>query len=45
MLGRGIYVSEALLQDILLIGVKPAGVLLDELHEIAKNPAAERLIG
>jgi phage terminase large subunit-like protein len=28
-----------------LTGVKPAGVLLDELHEIAKNPAAERLIG
>lgn len=28
-----------------LTGVKPAGVLLDELHEIAKNPAAERIIG
>ena len=28
-----------------LTGVKPTGVLLDELHEIAKNPAAERLIG
>ena len=28
-----------------LTGVKPAGVLLDELHEIAKAPAAERLIG
>jgi len=28
-----------------LTGVKPAGVLLDELHEIAKNQAAERLIG
>jgi phage terminase large subunit-like protein len=28
-----------------LTGVKPAGVLVDELHEIAKNPAAERLIG
>ena len=26
-------------------GVKPTGVLLDELHEIAKAPAAERLIG
>jgi phage terminase large subunit-like protein len=28
-----------------LTGVKPTGVLLDELHEIAKAPAAERLIG
>lgn len=28
-----------------LTGVKPAGVLLDELHEIARNPAAERIIG
>src|SRR5882757_3025593 len=28
-----------------LTGVKPAGVLIDELHEIARNPAAERLIG
>jgi phage terminase large subunit-like protein len=28
-----------------LTGVKPTGVLLDQLHEIAKNPAAERLIG
>ena len=28
-----------------LTGVTPAGALLDELHEIAKNPAAERLIG
>jgi phage terminase large subunit-like protein len=28
-----------------LTGVKPTGVLLDELHEIAKSPAAERLIG
>jgi phage terminase large subunit-like protein len=30
---------------ILLTGVKLAGVLFDELHEIPKNPAAERLIG
>lgn len=28
-----------------LTGVKPTGVLLDELHEIARNPAAERIIG
>jgi phage terminase large subunit-like protein len=28
-----------------LTGVKPTGVLIDELHEIARNPAAERLIG
>lgn len=28
-----------------LTGVKPAGVLLDELHEIAKDAAAERVIG
>src|SRR5260370_34788782 len=28
-----------------LTGVKPAGVLRDELHEIAKNPAAERRVG
>ena len=28
-----------------LTGVKPAGVLIDELHEIARNPAAERIIG
>jgi phage terminase large subunit-like protein len=28
-----------------LTGVKPGGVLIDELHEIARNPAAERLIG
>jgi len=28
-----------------LTGVKPTGVLLDGLHEIAKVPAAERLIG
>ena len=26
-------------------GVKPAGVLLDELHEIARNPDAGRVIG
>jgi phage terminase large subunit-like protein len=29
----------------ILTGVKPAGVLLDELHEIAKNAAARRVIG
>ncbi len=29
----------------ILTGIKPAGVLLDELHEIAKNPAAQRIIG
>ena len=28
-----------------LTGVKPTGILLDELHEIARSPAAERLIG
>jgi phage terminase large subunit-like protein len=28
-----------------LTGVKPAGVLIDELHEIAKNPRAARIIG
>jgi len=28
-----------------LTGVKPTGVLLDELHEIAKASAAERIIG
>jgi phage terminase large subunit-like protein len=28
-----------------LAGVKPTGVLLDELHKIARNPAAEHLIG
>ncbi len=28
-----------------LTGVKPAGILLDELHEIAKNPRAARIIG
>ncbi|MGE0854438.1 MAG: hypothetical protein AB7O44_33405, partial [Hyphomicrobiaceae bacterium] len=28
-----------------LTGVKPTGVLLDELHEIAKLAAAERIIG
>lgn len=28
-----------------LTGVKPAGVLLDELHEIAKNAKASRIIG
>jgi phage terminase large subunit-like protein len=28
-----------------LTGVKPAGALLDELHEIAKDPAASRIIG
>jgi phage terminase large subunit-like protein len=27
-----------------LTGVKPVGVLIDELHEIAKDPAAERLL-
>jgi phage terminase large subunit-like protein len=25
--------------------VKPAGVLIDELHEIARNPAVEGIIG
>lgn len=29
----------------ILTGIKPAGVLLDELHEIAKSAAAERIIG
>lgn len=29
----------------ILTGIKPAGVLLDELHEIAKNAAAQRIIG
>ena len=29
----------------ILTGIKPAGVLLDELHEIARSPAAERIIG
>lgn len=29
----------------ILTGIKPAGVLLDELHEIAKSPAAARIIG
>lgn len=29
----------------ILTGIKPAGVLLDELHEIAKNAAAQRVIG
>lgn len=29
----------------ILTGIKPAGVLLDELHEIAKNSAAQRIIG
>jgi phage terminase large subunit-like protein len=28
-----------------LTGVKPTGVLIDELHEIARNAAAERIIG
>lgn len=28
-----------------LTGVKPAGVLVDELHEIAKNSGASRIIG
>jgi hypothetical protein len=28
-----------------LTGVKPTGVLLDELHEITKVAAAERIIG
>jgi phage terminase large subunit-like protein len=28
-----------------ITGVKPAGVLLDELHEIARDPAASRIIG
>lgn len=28
-----------------LTGVKPAGVLVDELHEIAKNPRASKIIG
>jgi phage terminase large subunit-like protein len=28
-----------------LTGVKPAGVLIDELHEIAKDPDAARVIG
>ncbi len=28
-----------------LTGVKPTGVLIDELHEIAKVSAAERIIG
>ena len=28
-----------------LTGVKPVGVLIDELHEIAKNPRATRIIG
>lgn len=27
-----------------LTGVKPVGVLIDELHEIAKDPAAERIL-
>lgn len=29
----------------ILTGIRPAGVLLDELHEIAKNAAAQRIIG
>jgi phage terminase large subunit-like protein len=29
----------------ILTGIKPAGVLLDELHEIARSSAAERIIG
>lgn len=29
----------------ILTGIKPAGVLLDELHEIARQPAAVRIIG
>lgn len=28
-----------------LTGVKPAGVLIDELHEIAKNAKAEKIVG
>jgi phage terminase large subunit-like protein len=28
-----------------LTGIKPAGVLIDELHEVAKNAAAVRIIG
>lgn len=28
-----------------LTGVKPTGVLIDELHEIAKDPSAERILG
>lgn len=29
----------------ILTGIKPAGTLLDELHEIARSPAAQRIIG